>query len=182
MNEVQQIITGLNFDTEADAWAHFDTFVERSKAFRIHREVPGEYIHPRVDTVDKSARIDRLLIPLNPAVQAGWTGGAIGVEGKRSDPHVGRLVAQAMDYSRCVFELEAGVPGLLLMLRWVFVYPIERQIGDIESLMAQNRIGYVRACNRSLAFACGGMNGIVITSGGDITVQQFPMGKKRGSR
>ena len=178
---LQQVLTGGEFETEALAWEHFDRMVEKTEAFRMHKEVCGEYLQPRFDTEDKSARIDRLLIPLAGAVKAGWVHGAIGVEGKRSGMKVGKLISQAMDYTRCVWELKSP-PGMLVMVRWVFVFPVENPKGDLESLMAQNRIGYVTPFTRRLAFSCGGMHGIVIHDSGELEAKQLPMGGKRGSR
>lgn len=179
------ILTGGEFENEPAAWEWFDAMIDRSKSFRNCKEVRGTYIQPRIDTDEKDARIDRVLIPLKPAIEAGWGDGAIGIEGKKSGTKIGKLISQAMDYTRCVWELEehhSSVPGLLLMTRWVFIYPVDRIVGDIESIMAQNRIGYVRISSRMLAFSCGGTNGITIDAGGLIDVKQLPMGRKRGSR
>lgn len=178
---ISQILTGGEFATEFDAWAHFDRVLEKSKAFAIHKEVVGEYIHPRPNTDAKSARVDRILIPKLPALKAGWHFGAIVVEGKKSDTKVGKLIAQAMDYTRCVFTLSTGVPGLMLMSQWVFVYPLDRITGDIESIMAQNRIGYVTP-HRDIGFYCGGMCGLRVCESGAVEVKPFPMGSKRGNR
>jgi hypothetical protein len=183
--DLQHITNGLSFVTEPDAWAHFDALMEANKSFRIYREVSGEYIQPRPQTEDKTARVDRLMMPLPKALEAGWRGGAIAIEGKKSDCHVGRLVTQALDYSRCAWTLgeEHTYPGLTLMTRWVFVYPVERQHGDLESIMVQNRIGYVIAHRRTITFGIGATNAIKIFDDGTVQIaRSLPMGRKRGSR
>lgn len=182
MSAVQQILTGGEWDTEEAAWEHFDLMLDKCKAFAVHKEVRGEYLQPRLATEEKNARIDRILIPRAGAIEAGWRDGAIGVEGKRSGMKIGRLVSQAMDYSRCIWELDNGVPGLLLMVRWVFIFPVSRQYEDLESIMCQNRIGYVTSYNRTVSFNCGAQHGIVINDDGSLRTTKLLMGRKRGSR
>jgi hypothetical protein len=176
------LTTAGTFETEPAAWAHFDELVAANGAFRMHREVCGEYIQPRVSTEDKTARVDRLLIPLRPAIDAGWMHGAIVVEGKKSGHGVGKLITQALDYSRCVWRLSEGVPGLLIATTWTFVYPVERIVGDFESVMVQNRVGYCMAERRRVVFGVGGTNGLVLWDDGTVAVKPLLAGRKRGSR
>lgn len=183
VQEAQQVLTGGDFATEDAAWDAFDRVVEANGAFRSFREVRGEYLQPRPDTEHKDSRIDRILIPLPRAIEAGWTYGAIGIEGKKSGTKVGRLICQAMDYTRCVFELEQYPAGLLLMCKWVFVYPMEKPFGDLESVMTQHRIGYVCHRTRGICFGCGSTNGLILNDDGSLKVaNDLPMGRKRGSR
>ncbi len=177
------IKTAGDFATEPVAWVAFDEAVERSRAFKLLREVEGEYVHPRIGTEDKDARIDRILIPLETAINAGWKDGAIGIEGKRSDAKVGPLISQALDYTRCAFRLAHSV--LVLMLRWVFVFPLSSQdtLGDVGSIMANNRVGYASLSRGRIALGCVGMNALVIEPDGVISAaRRLPMGGKRGSR
>jgi len=173
------VVTNGVFEDECQAWAHFDQIVERCDAFRMYKEVRGEYLQPRPYTGDRAARIDRMLIPTQKAIEAGWLHGAIGVECKKSGTKVGPVISQAMDYSRCVWELDSG---FLIVLRWVFIWPMENPHRELESIMAQNRIGYVMAWRNELTFGCGGTNGIVIREDGSATIKKLPMGNKRGSR
>jgi hypothetical protein len=176
-----QLTDGL-FQEESDALEVFDRIVESSGVFRLHREVPGEYIMPRLGTEDKDARLDRLLIPLPPAIDAGWLWGAVAVEGKRSGKKLGRLATQALDYTRCAWRLERGVPGLELLCSWIFLFPAIFPQGDLGSVLANNRIGCCHIHEGNLLFTCGGTTGIALSRGGVITVHKFPMGNKRGSR
>lgn len=182
---LQKMITGGQFDTEAEAWVYFDEMIERSGSFGIHREVEGDYMQPRFGTELKRARVDRMLIPTRKAREAGWSQGAIAIEGKRSGAKIGRLVTQAMDYTRCVFELKEGNPGLLIVARWVFVWPWpdEQPPRDaLESIMANNRIGYIVATQSELVFRVSMTNAIRIRFDGSVEVHELPMGNKRGSR
>lgn len=179
MTETSSRTTG-NFATEPDAWAFFDAAVERSGAFRLLREVPGECIQPRHQTGEKTARIDRLLIPLAKAVDAGWTDGVIGVECKRSDSKLGPLVTQAIDYTRCAFCLKSP-PGMIVLPTWIFIFPAEMS-GDLESVCVNNRIGTATLQNNRLRFWCSGTNVISFEQDGSLTAKRPPMGRKRGSR
>ncbi len=169
------------FVNEPDAWQWFDEMMNRANAFRVLHEVNGEYVQPRPQTELKGARIDRILIPLAKAVDAGWVDGAIGIEGKASGCKIGKLFTQALDYTRCAFTLEKP-PGLIIMPTWVFVYPAEEPIGDMESITLQNRIGTAKESGGRLEFHCGVMRTIVVHPDGNIQVKSPPMGHKRGSR
>lgn len=186
---VQKLLTAGDFPDEPSAWTHFDSKVQMGQAFRVHTEVWGELIQPRFGCETEASggkgnrlRIDRILLPMQPAIDAGWTGGAIGVEGKKSGAKIGRVISQALDYSRCVFELKNS--HILVMLRWVFLWPLESEpVGDLGSVMAQNRIGWVASSARTpLVFGCGGTHGLTIHHDGKITTKPLPMGGKKGNR
>lgn len=180
MNAVQNILTCGDFTEEFVGLEAFDRAVERSGAFKIYREVCGHYVQPRFDSELKTARIDRVLVPTAPAIAAGWRDGFIGVEGKKSGHKLGKIVSQSLDYSRCVWELPPN--GFTIVLRWVFIWPLVAPKGDIESVMAQNRIGSVGLSGSRLVFNCGGTNGIVIDGSGAVSAKSLPMGRKAGSR
>lgn len=175
MNE----FTEGGFNSEDEAWEHFDyTLSTYRDHFRVHREVRGELLQPRYDTGSAGVRIDRIVVPSQAAIDAGWVQGPFGVEIKRSGKKLGRMVCQAMDYTRSVFSLPNG---FLVGLQWVFVYPVIQPRGDIESVMAQNRIGWACAKGDGLCFGSGGTNGLVL-NGGYVSAKALPMGKQRGSR
>lgn len=181
----EYLYTAGVFADEPAAWTEFDEIIAKSGTFTVYREVHSEYIQPRLETEDKEARIDRILVPTKRLIEAGWrSGGAIGVEGKKSKAKAGPLVVQAIDYSRCAFRIE-GHGGLLanVLLRWIFVYPVSTSSGDIASIMAQNRIG---SCAKNyyggLNFCCAGTTVIKINIDGTIEAKDTPIGNKRGSR
>jgi hypothetical protein len=171
-----------DFSTEAEAWAEFDRLVLATGAFTLYREVEGDYVQPRPGTELKAARIDRVLVPKLAMVKAGWDGGIIGVEGKRSGEKLGRLINQAIDYTRCVFRLNGDIPNILVMPRWVFIYPCERVHGDLESIMTQNRIGTCGSGRSGLWFQCSAVHALEIQQTGGVTARPINMGNKRGSR
>lgn len=177
-------LTSGDFTTESLAWDHFDKLVAATEAFNVYTEVEGEYLHPRVGTQDKAARIDRLLVPRPKACISGWNSGIIGVEGKRSGMKVGKLICQAIDYTRCIFRLKSPIPNLLVMPTWVFIYPMERIHGDLESVMVQNRIGTIGHGRYGLAFQCSAIHVLEIGLSGGISSRNSPalIGNKRGSR
>lgn len=180
---IQKMITGGQFETEADAWDFFDRIAGRTNAFAIHSEVEGDYIQPLAFTEHKSARVDRLLIPLRPAIEAGWCYGAIAVEGKRSGAKAGRLLTQALDYTRCVFQSKHS--GIRIIPSWVFVWPWpddQPMKSALESILTNNRVGFVSAHGNELVFNVSMTRALRIFESGDIEVGTLNMGNKRGSR
>lgn len=169
------------FRTEDDAWKAFDAAVDKAGAFKTYVKVYGEYLQPRVATEIKIAEIDRILVPNQKAIDAGWNGGIIGVEGKKSGVKLGPPVSQALDYSRCAFRL---ANNFWVHPLWVFVFPMEKQNGPLQSLMYQNRIGTVEfSYCRSLVFSTATCTGVIhITPNGDLFAKQVEGGNKRGSR
>lgn len=183
MSAVQTILTGSGFGSEENVLLQFDRIVTDCNAFRLLKEVPGEYTHPRPDTEEKGGKIDRILMPTRKAMEAGWHEGAIGIEAKASGKKYGKPACQAIDYTRCVFEIKEW-GGILVMLKWVFIVPEpdEPLKGALESILAQNRIGGVSIGKGVVRLSCGGTGGIVMRSDGTIEVKPLPMGKKRGNR
>lgn len=179
MSTVQNVLTCGEWAEESVGLDDFDRIVRRSEAFDVLSEVSGYFLQPRADTDVKGARIDRVLIPKRKAIDAGWLDGPIGVEGKKSNHKVGKIISQAIDYSRCVWE---SPNGFLFVLRWIFIWPLDNPKADLESIMAQNRIGYAHPSGCGLTFGCGGMNGIQIVADGSVRAKRLPMGRKVGSR
>jgi len=178
----QQLLSGYGYADEAASMADFDAIVESSGAFHLYREIWGEPLFHRPGTQLKQMRVDRILTPNRKLLDAGWKGGVIIVEGKRADFHLGKAVSQAQDYARCAFTLPSG--GVRVVADWVFIWPLEGEPkGDVGSIMAQSRIGWVSSsAMRPLVFGCGGTHGITVNSDGSVFVKQFPMGRKTGNR
>lgn len=171
-----------DFSTEEEAVAEFDRIVNSTGLFTIHTEVKGRYVNGRPNVDDENPRIDRIIIPQPKIISQGWKHGAIAVECKASGKKLGRVIAQALDYSNAVFEIK---PGFHIWCEWLFIWPLEKVHGDVESIMAQNRIGWCRPNgNRTaMSFGTGSQNMIRIGADGDIqSVCSVTTGKKRGSR
>lgn len=166
--------------TEAESAAAFDEAVTSTGFFISYAEVPGTLVQPRPSQVAQSVRIDRVLIP-NPAlIQAGWRHGAIGVEIKRSKVNVGPVIAQAMDYSRCVWTIPNGIK---VWLDWIFIWPMERHHGVIASILAQNRIGCARRDRWTpLQLKCGEQNILRVHRDGRCDIGTGTNGTRVGSR
>jgi len=133
------ITTGAWTDEQTAANA-FDGCVEhheRSNLLRVYREMRGTLIQPRCCQHDRAVRIDCVLIP-TPKF-AGWTLGAVGLEFKKSGMKIGKPVSQMLDYSRALWKLPPS--GISIALDWVFLWPAEKEHGDLASLFAQQRIG-----------------------------------------
>lgn len=170
------------FENEELALSRLDELLNRSDSFRVYHEVPGFYVQPRPLTEEKESRIDRILIPLKKTVDAGWHHGAIGIEAKKSSHKIGPIISQALDYSRCVFELPTNPPGLLLMVSWVFIWPLKDPGCDLASVMAQNRIGYAYEFDETIYFCSSGLHGLVLQANGEVRAKNLPSGRRRGSR
>lgn len=163
---------------EDSAAAEFDSRIEACGLFlKVFREVNGFYMAYRPNRQGRSARIDRVLIPGQRLVEAGWTRD-IGVELKRSGEKIGRPLAQAIDYTYCAFT----VGNHWMMLPHVFLWPFPRQYGTTESVMLQNGVGVVfEGHNAPLIFQLE-KQVIRIDADGSFKVQTPASGTKVGSR
>jgi hypothetical protein len=157
------------FRDENSSMDCFDLLMTTSELFKPPaKEVVGHYQHFRPGAEMRRPRIDRILLPSKTLIDAGWKHGPIGVEGKKSNVKLGKVVAQAQDYARSSFELW---PGYHVTLEWIFIWPLNEVLGDIASSMAQSRIGSVSGFNDkpgpgdySFAFKSGGTTAIGFTA------------------
>jgi hypothetical protein len=127
---------GYTFQTVGD---FADEDAAKADFDRRYSEVEGCYVQPRHGTDDKAPRIDRLLIPTRALIEDGWTYGIIGVECKQSGRKLGPLISQCLDYSRAVYTLRDS--KFAVMCSWIFMWPTDSVVGDLASVMDQNRIG-----------------------------------------
>lgn len=193
---MSMIIDRPTFEDETAAAAAFDKAcsqvrIDKQQAFTVLKEVPGHYTSPKVGAKDKSARIDRLIIPSPKLRLEGWAHGPFGVEIKRSTENEGQVVSQALDYANTVWHLgEAegggeGLQGFHLQVEWIFIYPFG-MVGPrhgLGSVMAQNRIGWVDISMRTpFRLGCEQTTGFVFNHDGSYRINPLPMGRKRGSR
>lgn len=169
------------YATEAEACVAFDAAVASTGLFHIHREVRGTLTQPRPGQVDKTVRIDRILIPAQRLIDLGWRHGIVGVEIKRSGVKLGPALAQAMDYTRSTFTLEGG--DFLIVPTWVLVWPAENEHGPMASVMAQNRVGVVESNKwATLRLRVGEMTLLHVSSTGEVRIGSQSAGRKVGSR
>ena len=137
----------------------FDEFIESTGLFFIERQVVGRYLYGSTDRVGRKAIIDRVLIPNKYAVtNLGIKTGPIGVEIKASDKELkwGPPITQAIDYRSASFRLFDDSYKFDCVLDAIFLFPMDNQGGQIESIMAQNRIGHARvAYGNKMVFAIG---------------------------
>lgn len=180
MGQPSDVYTAGAWSTEDESAAAFDAVVD-PELWAAYREVPGVLLQPRPSQVDKGLRIDRVLVPQQKLIAAGWNHGCVGVEIKRSNIKIGPPIAQAMDYSRAVWTLPAA--GIQIWLGWVFIWPIEKQHSTTASIMAQHRIGSA-SCDRwaRLQLKSGESNIIRVGYDGSIDIGHAANGRKVGSR
>lgn len=124
---------------EESACKAFDIAIAGDPRFsEVIPECSGRPLVSSPFDIQQGLRIDRVLMPSPALRRAGWLHGAIGVEIKASGKKLGPIVAQCVDYIHAAFEIK---PGFHVPLGFVFVFPARPPMGDIESVMAQNRIG-----------------------------------------
>jgi hypothetical protein len=140
-----QVLTCGGYDTEPDAVAALLSIVNPTH-WHLLQEVHGWMLHPRMDTNGTGRpRIDVLLQPKKHLIESGWRWGHVGIECKKSGTKLGRVISQAMDYTRCVWQTPNGFN---VMSRLVFVWPCDPVKNDLESVMTQHRIGVAHARGR----------------------------------
>ena len=177
-----QVLTCGDYATEPESVAALLAIINRDH-WLVTTEVTGWLLQPRLDTDGSNyLRIDAILQPTRRLMQAGWRWGMVGIECKRSGVKVGRVISQAMDYTRCVWEMPSGVH---VMTRMIFIWPCEKPKSDIESVMVQHRIGVANPSYTSdrLVFCIGGTN--VYADNGDNSphiAEIIPGGSRKGSR
>ena len=163
------------------ALTELDRRIAASQCFKIFPEVWGYYTQPRYGMELEKPRIDRLLIPTEKLLRAGWRLGIIGIEGKASGLKLGPIICQCLDYSRATFELPNQyrvVPS------WIFIWPLGGVQGDTESIMANMGLGACMGDGYSLLrLKCGSVNILNVTADGNIETCRMPnCGIKAGSR
>lgn len=190
------------FTSEEASAAEFDRRVTACGLFeRSFSEVNGYYVAYRPNRERKTserrgeeenaARIDRVLLPGPKLRELGWNV-PIGVELKKSDADFGHTIAQAIDYTYCIFN----VGPYWMHFERIFVWPFEMPGGPLQSVMLQNGVGVVhgRRAFGATKDASPGDNGIalnfrlernnlVISSAGEIEeCHAWASGNKKGSR
>jgi hypothetical protein len=174
------------WETEAEAAAAFDERIERCGLFeRSFKEVRGYYLTHREE---KTARIDRILIPGAKLRDAGWSK-TIGIEIKRSNlesAEFGRAIGQAIDYTYCNWNVGA----YWMYCERIFLWPFAMPQGPLQSVMLQNGVGVCYGqryrnlpdADRSLVFRLERNNIVVQPDGALAECVDTNGGKRKGSR
>ena len=177
-----QVLTCGEYATEPDSVAALLSIINHDH-WMVRQEVPGFMLHPRLDTDgSNSVKIDMLLQPTPLLISHGWRWGMTGIECKRSGVKLGRVISQAMDYTRCVWQMPSGFD---VMTRMVFIWPCEYPKSDIESVMVQHRIGvaYPRGHSNKVSLRIGGTLVYADNAGEPPHIaSEIPGGRKKGSR
>lgn len=170
-----------DYDTESDAERAFDDAVVRTKAFAIYRRVRGTYSYLRPGQDPKRPEIDRILFPLPAFKRAGWPIGPVGAELKRSGKKIGPPLSQLLDYGRASFDLGGG---LWVNPAWNFLFPMPMVAGNVESIVAQQRLGgiYVDEYSGALTFHSARVLAVLDGTDWEIRQHNFNHGRKTGSR
>ena len=175
------ILTAAGFGEEAASAAELDRRLTEVGLFKVYSEVCGCYVQPRYGADLQTPRIDRILVPGQKIVDAGWTLGIVGIECKGSGIKIGKVVSQCIDYTRAAFTLPRS--RFTVMCSWVFIWPLDNYGGDTASIMDQNRIGGAIGTKWSLLrlkTAC--VNALDVRADGTFTIGEVRQGNKTGSR
>lgn len=128
-----------NWTDERPAQAHLVSIVNPLH-WKVRERVSGYMLHPRLDVEGTCGKqLDVMLQPTSYLMECGWRWGFVGVECKKSETKLGRVISQAMDYTRCAWTIPPY--GFDVMARFVFIWPCEPVGGDLQSVMVQHRIG-----------------------------------------
>jgi hypothetical protein len=174
-----------NYATEESACRALDAALDQHRdQVEVVKEVVGQYLLPRPCSKDQRARIDRIVIPRRPLVEAGWTLGPFGIEVKRSGKKAGPTICQAMDYARALYVMpqDSSIPGHRIVLSWIFLFPLKEMGGDLSSIMMQHRIGRCWLSSHSLSFGGDGIWAINLRANGEYDAKPLASGQKVGSR
>lgn len=172
-----------SWTTEEESQKFFSELIEKTGLFRQYREVVGDIIQPRMETVNTGVRIDFILSPTPKLITLGWEGGPIGVECKRSGEDLSKAFVQALDYSRTIWT----VNGYRFMCKYFFVWPFKRVVGFPASVMCQLRVGNIKHRDlngfETVKFQMGPKN-VISWDGkeGSASVNSIKSGNKTGSR
>jgi len=170
------------WSTEAASAAELDVRLAHHRLWSVYHEVRGQLLQPRPGQVDKTVRIDRVLLPSQRLHEAGWRHGAIGIEIKRSGIRLGPPLAQAMDYTRAAWIIPEA-RGISVLLSMVFVWPMDPVHGPLESVLLHNRIGSASFSSwASLHLKFGSETVIEIDRAGEFRLGEGDSGHKVGSR
>lgn len=173
-----------DWETETESVEYVKDLLKRSELFNIYREVEGQIMHPRPFCEEKGVRIDFILTPKDKLRNAGWNGGPIGLECKKSGIKLNSPLAQVMDYSRTVWLLKNGY---MFMCQYYFIWPYHKVQQLFASIMAQNRIGTcsyeANNYRKTLGFFCGEAKVIKYDfESSNLSVGKCDFGFKTGSR
>lgn len=137
----ESVATSGDYKDEDEAKAAFFSAFSSTGCFKIFQEVECWYFGGSVFGDKPTGRIDFLMTPQKPLLDAGWKNGVVGVEVKKSGHKAGPLICQMIDYSKAVYRLPDSAGCSLLCLSSVYSFPSFPCGGTLGSIMANHRIG-----------------------------------------
>lgn len=172
-------VTAGDWKTEKAAQQDLIAFLKSSRAFVVREQVAGRPLWKHHFQDYQELRADVLLLPDTPLIEAGWRGGAIVVEVKRSGEKIGPGLNQLIDYLNAVFYLEGGIA---IAPSFGFMFPMHEQVEAVASFMAHQHIGSASLRRGVLDFYCGHNRLVRIHESGQIKLGQFDFGRRLGRR
>lgn len=178
--QLEGAITAGNWGTETESVAAFDDAVEATGRFIVYREVKGSYQWLRPNQEMKTPRIDRILFPTKQLADEGWNLGPVAVECKRSGAKTGPPIAQLLDYSHAVWEIN----HTWVMPQWYLLWPISTVKSTLESMFSQQRLGgiYLDHRGRLVLHSRSVLAKFDGSNSPDLRLHNTVAGRKTGSR
>jgi len=173
------IVTCGHWATEPEAEGYLVDFLNRTGLFAVYRQARGHPLCQRHFQALKSVRADLLLVPDARLLAAGWNGGVIVVEAKRSGEKIGPGLSQLLDYLNVAWPIEGGI---CVLPTFGFLFPAPHQGGPVASIMAQQHIGVAHVHHGGLEFWCGESRVLTVYKSGDVRLGHVNTGRGLGAR
>lgn len=168
-----------DWHTECAAEQALVDFLEMTVWFEVYRQLPGELLWKRHFQQHQSVRADLLLVPTARLIEAGWYGGVLLIEVKRSGKRIGPGLNQLNDYLNAVWPICGGIG---VVANYAFLFPAPAQVERTVSWMANQHIGTAQLQHDSLDLYCGHSRVLRISESGEIGLGRLNFGRKAGGR
>jgi hypothetical protein len=172
-------LTCGHWAAEAEAEEYLASYLSRTGLFKVHRQVTGRTVAHRHFQEPKGLHADLLLVPNDRFIDAGWTGGALVIEVKRSGEKTGPGYSQLMDYMGAAWPLAGGV---CVAPDFGFLFPVAKQHGPLASILAHQHIGTASIDRGQLSLYAGECRVLTVDEVGGFRFGQTRFGRSLGAR
>ena len=174
-------LTTGTWATEALAEDFIVRFLECSGAFHVYRQPTGTPLrrYHFQDQPKRTLRADVLLTPSRRLREAGWSGGSIVIDAKKSGVKIGPGLNQLADYLNTAWRVPGGTA---VLADFAFLYPAAKQCGPLASMMAHNHVGTADVQYGVLRMYCGETRVLSVSPAQEIHIGRTDFGHKIGAR
>ncbi len=172
-------ITAGSYRSEKAAEEDLLRFLKTTRAFVVYQQLPGEPLWKHHFQIPKSVRADLFLLPSRRLIDAGWQGGAVVIEVKRSGEKIGPGLNQLIDYTNAAFYVEGQVA---VVPSFGFLFPVLPQGEAVASVMAHQHVGTAMIERGVLKLWCGESRILSLWEAGNIRLGNADIGRGLGRR